>query len=585
MIVAVLVGLASCGGGSADTAPDDETGALPVTADLRFVDEAQTRGLTEAMSAIRTFGDVQMNGAAGVEDFDADGDLDIYLPRYNLANLYLSNDGEGHFSPVDVGLDVEGASGPPVVVDFDNDGDRDLFVSPTNYGIPFLMRNDGGAYVDVTVEAGIELERRDLGGEHGSFAYATTAFDVDNDRDLDLFVAEWGKVEQAHRVRDTQRGYLFVNKGGMHFEERSDDFGLGLLREVAALTATAVDYSGDGSLDLLITGDFGTSKVLRSIRGERFVDETAKMLPGAAAVLGVDTGSAAGSQERVYNAMGSAIGPVGQHGGLGWFVTAIGQPDEADDCFESADGLPQRFGLVVRCSGNRLFDVGSSGLADRTMAAGVRDGGWGWGAAIFDADLDGNHEIAMTNGYTYLTVEERNEEGLALKPGYEEAAEAATASIGRASRIDRNKLWALGGDDRYVDVAGSVGFDSALQGRALIAFDADNDGDPDVLQINNGVVPPQLWINQGEPRHDWVKVRVEVAAGPPDCVGCVVELSRGDWKRTFLIRAGGGYVAHEPTEILSGVGGSSGEVTVRVHAPGGTAVEGTAALNKLTVIR
>ena len=99
-------------------------------------------------------------------DYDQDGDADLIIgsggnepgmPRINfMVRLYI-NDGNGNFSP--------GPSAIPPVIgnfstleaeDFDRDGDVDIFLGarnvPGNYGLPprsYLLVNDHGAWRDI----------------------------------------------------------------------------------------------------------------------------------------------------------------------------------------------------------------------------------------------------------------------------------------------------------------------------------------------------------------------------------------------------------------------------------------------------
>ena len=63
-----------------------------------------------------------------------------------------------------------------------------------------LFRNDGGRFVDVSTEAGI-LDRTGEG-------LGVVANDLDGDGRVDLFVAN-----------DQSAKFLFLNRGGLHFEE------------------------------------------------------------------------------------------------------------------------------------------------------------------------------------------------------------------------------------------------------------------------------------------------------------------------------------------------------------------------------
>jgi hypothetical protein len=135
-------------------------------------------------------------------DYDKDGDPDLMIgsggneprvPRINfMVRLYL-NDGNGNFSP-------DPSAIPPVIgnfstleaEDFDRDGDVDIFLGarivPGNYGLPphsYLLVNDGGAWRDASPASLANV---------GMVTDASWA-DVDSDGDKDLVVVgDWMPV-------------------------------------------------------------------------------------------------------------------------------------------------------------------------------------------------------------------------------------------------------------------------------------------------------------------------------------------------------------------------------------------------------
>src|SRR5262249_36397883 len=149
--------------------------------------------------------------------------------RWRSYALYR-NRGDGSFEDATVRAGLGGDRDWPTsaaFADLDGDGDLDLYVchymkwdenetrrcsdpsDPTIYNcLPLdfkalpdhLFRNDGGRFVDVTTEAGIDdRDGRGLG---------VFAADLDDDRRVDLFIAN-----------DMTANFFFRNLGGFRFEE------------------------------------------------------------------------------------------------------------------------------------------------------------------------------------------------------------------------------------------------------------------------------------------------------------------------------------------------------------------------------
>ena len=118
----------------------------------------------------------------------------------------------------------------------DGDGDLDLFVANQNGDTNGLFRNDGGHFVDVAREWGVEAPRRSA--EFGGVGPAVA--DFDGDGYFDLFVANYGP--SALYRNDRGRRFVDVTKSA------------GLLFEQHATTPSWGDYDNDGRPDLYVAG-------------------------------------------------------------------------------------------------------------------------------------------------------------------------------------------------------------------------------------------------------------------------------------------------------------------------------------------
>ncbi len=224
-------------------------------------------------------------------DYDNDGDADLFVTNYG-PNVLYQNNGDGTFTDKTKAAGVEndlwglGAS----FFDYDEDGLLDLYVGnyveydpeykyyyaadafpgPLSYkGQPdILYHNKGdGTFEEVTEKAGVlNPEGRAMG---------VTTCDIDNDGDIDIFVAN-----------DAMENYMYQNNGD------------GTFTNIAMLTATGFGQSGeatsamgpefgdfnlDGLLDLLVP-DMGYGCLYLNTGDGLYEEMSAQM--GLASVLG-----------------------------------------------------------------------------------------------------------------------------------------------------------------------------------------------------------------------------------------------------------------------------------------------------------
>ncbi len=201
-------------------------------------------------------------------DLDLDGDLDLYLVRAGT-NRFFRNNGDGSFEERAVEAEIAGEAAADsrglVFADFDDDRDVDLFVANAAGSDRLYSNLRGGLFADVTAESGLES----AGG-----SAAAAVGDYDNDGALDLFVAG---LSGSHR--------LYRNQGDGTFE-RDDRAEQAIARVAGVLARDAefLDFDNDGRIDLLVAGipaasDGSGLALVRNV-GDGGFEDGSRFLPG-----------------------------------------------------------------------------------------------------------------------------------------------------------------------------------------------------------------------------------------------------------------------------------------------------------------
>ncbi|MFN0030678.1 MAG: Ig-like domain-containing protein, partial [Flavobacteriales bacterium] len=227
---------------------------------------------------------------AAAGDFNNDGYVDMCVRRDNLADIYL-NVGNGTFSTNAFDQSSSNSNkGAVCWADFDSDGDLDLFW--TDNGTNQIWRNDSGTFTATgqpATSAAINLA--------GASIDACTAGDVDNDGDIDLFLAN------IHT-----ESYLFINNNPstLSFTRPSSPVNFGINPGGDADGASMVDYDNDGDLDIYISMSTAANQLWQNgLNNSNYLRVHAKWDLG-----GGNTALANGATAVLVDCSGNAISPL-----------------------------------------------------------------------------------------------------------------------------------------------------------------------------------------------------------------------------------------------------------------------------------
>lgn len=447
--------------------------AFARTGTLTFSNQSAAAGIVHTYVP-GSFSNSEYMGPGACGDFDEDGDPDLFLPSgggvSGAAKVYL-NQGDGTFSNGAAAWGITAVyRGTCVAVgDYDNDGYLDVFEGSNGTsgagqaGQNKLYRNVGGAsFNNVAAAAGVPGTSVDPFG--ASFG------DYDLDGDADLLIGGFN----SHATR------LYRNNGNGTFNDVTAAMGVAAPISLVYTFATRFcDTNGDRYPEILISGDFGTSRYLRNNSGNSFTNWT------------VPSGTA-----KDENGMGGTIGDFNRDGKIDWYVTSIHSVN------------------VPNWTGNKLYqNQGGHVFSEVSAAAGVGDGGYGWGAVGVDFNHDRWLDIGETNGAQW-SAEWVNE---------------------------RSYVWLNQGNGTYVESSAASGLNHLKQGRGMLNFDYDLDGDQDLLFVANNQAT-ELWRNDltGTDIH-WLRVKLDTfgyAGFAPEGLGSLVRVTAGGVTQTGHVFGG-----------------------------------------------
>ena len=546
------------------TGADDPDPGAPKDSDgLWFHEQSNQVGLGATAPGASREEFATMSGGVAAGDYNRDGRVDLFFTRSGQANQLFQAQEDGTFRDVSEQAGVAAAPAQPIDgsaavawADIDGDGNLDLFVGGIGLQSDQLFVNQGdGTFVERAEELGLRgAVSADLPQATAGVAFA----DWDRDGDLDLVTTDWVtpdyesvtaligadkagmcELNPVSVLSDRSRAAtttLWENDGTGRFSDVTKQLGLETAG-VAGFTPVFADLDDDGWLDLLITGDFCTSRLLRNEGGNSFVDQTEQSSVGTA-----------------ENAMGSVVEDLDGDGQLDWFVTSISGGPDGQACLREM--------ALVGCTGNRLYrGLGGVGFDDATDAWGVRESGWGWGALAEDLDNGGHRDLLTVGGQNFGAPE-----------GADPAAPFGAGPVAQAAEYFATgsvRLWRGGPEQPLEEVAGSAGLDRAGLLKAVVAFDHDLDGDLDLVVTDTGSAP-RFYRNETPQQGHWLQLTLSDDTTPnTHAIGARVRIPNRAGQPGWVgeVRAGGGYQSSGPGTLHVGLGDRSDVTSVEVRWP------------------
>lgn len=480
-------------------------------------------------------------------DYDSDGWPDLFCVQDSpfppaavnpsVTHKLYRNNRNGSFTDVTdaVGLNSAGYGVGVAVGDYDNDGFDDLVIAyfgriSLHHNEPDAAAPGGRRFRDVTAGSG-------LANPH--FGTSCAWGDLDGDGLLDLFVCNYVEMDPAKPVicREETRGLvsactpnaypqttckLFRNLGKGRFADASASSGIAAAPPAASLGVAILDFDGDGKQDIYVANDMNPCYLFRNLGNLKFEE------------CGLSVGVALGPFGSRLNGMGVAAADLDGSGRPSLFVTN----------FQRAPNV-----LLLNRGGGR-FDESSyaSGLAGPSLSK------LGFGTCAFDADRDGNQDLAVANGHVHRTAPEVD-----LSPYAQES-----------------QLFLGDGTGRYRDASAAAGADffRPRVGRGLATADFDNDGWMDLAQSGTGE-NAALFRNRTANDRNWVSLELigDGKASNRNAFGSVATVEAGGKTQTQFVAGGTSYLSSCDRRLLIGLNRAEKADRIIVRWPSGRTQE------------
>ncbi len=237
----------------------------------RFIDRAVAFKLNEKNTRTK-----ELNLGACAGDIDNDGYIDLYLSVLNGKNKIYKNINGKYF--VDYSQNTGGTgqendrTNACIMGDVDNDGDLDIFIANEFSSNRMFLNNGVGVFTEITETAHLSTPE---GGNAAGFG------DIDNDGDIDLYVTTWSSQNILYKN-------LFKETGKVQFQNITQSSHTGGETYAKSNAVVFSDMDNDGDLDLFVTNRKTSNRLYINDGSGHFTDKTQ-------ALIGFDTDNSYGA--------------------------------------------------------------------------------------------------------------------------------------------------------------------------------------------------------------------------------------------------------------------------------------------------
>ncbi len=463
--------------------------------------------------------------------------------------------------------------GGACVLDYNNDGYEDIYITGGMNDDVLYKNNGNGTFTNVFEQAGLAITRKYV-------TQGVAGADVNRDGFVDLFITTI-TLRNEKKAIPREINIFLLNNGNGTFRDATSEYGLDSLYSFST-GGSFGDFNADGWPDLYVGNYFNEYDGKLSLindntlvganqiaKGYLLLNEKGKRFRNVYADYNLDYRGFGfggvftdfdndGDQDLIVhhdfgykrtpnmllenhyprsnfkdvakrfgmdlkiNAMGAAVGDYNNDGWMDYFVTNI------------------KFNWFMVNEGN------GKGFVNKTKELGVNFFAISWGANFGDFDQDGDLDLFVSNGD--------------LNPNCVAMAD----------------FYFVNNGNHFEDKARQSGLNDYGIGRGSVMFDYDNDGDQDLLVVNQESVQPypvpsvtHLYRNDSA-TGNWIKIALKGIQAESHGIGSKIEIEAGGKKMIREIDGGGSsHISQNSVIAHFGLGSISKIDKITVYWTGG----------------
>ncbi|MEW6159628.1 MAG: CRTAC1 family protein [Verrucomicrobiota bacterium] len=504
-----------------------------------------------------------------LHDLNGDGLSELIL---GCNNLVIWNLGQGRFKRAPLCQHFEPKINVVLFADVTGDGVSDCVAADLLSLLVYAGQTDG--------QFPESPRRVAFTSEAMKNPFVMTAGDIDQDGDLDLWLAQYkvpyveGQMPTPYYdANDGFPGYLLVNDGQGNFVDRTEASGLATKRFRRTYSCSFLDYDNDQDLDLVMVSDFAGMDLFENLGRGQFRDVTGELL---------DERHAFGMAHTVadYNLDGHMdLLMIGMNSFVGQRLDALGL---------GPDHLPAPQQMRSKMAyGNRLLFWQKDRFRHTELSAKVASTGWSWGATSFDFDNDADTDIYIVNGHKSRASTRDYERQFwrhdiyAASSKHDPAMDqyfrsTATRLYGAGysyGGFEKNRLFLNRAGKDFLEIGHLAGVALEEDCRNVVSDDLDGDGKVDLVLTTFEEWPrPRQGLhilrNVTAGSNHWIGFHLKEKKGFSTS-GAKVILHAGGRRQLRWMLNGDSYRSQHANTVHFGIGSAEQVESVEIHWPNG----------------